>query len=345
MKLNEILLEKKRQASIEPDYVEAEIDDSEREEKWEKTKIPGLIEQLRKCSEYVDNNLSMMKLGKFLIHRTNSKSFLWPSSNPFSKSLHTYVKLNNDRTPRDSSQSAHDAMNRYFVKKFGKPLRSCSLFAARNARDTNFVNQGMYGMPVIIIPANGYQLTSSPMISDLYSELTEHYNTVGMEKIRRNLSDISAKLAKKSSLHKGTRAFFGMISSNLLDLHKVYPNEAKKVLHRVMFENYAGSDLVDGFGLNSANGEIIMASTGLLSSNDVSEKELKDALSKLGKDLESDMEAITVEMLEVLKYTQTKKLSELHTPATFSEIMISGKSVLAIPYEYKPYLMKAVKQL
>lgn len=71
-----------------------------------------------------------------------------------------------DRAPRDTPLWGHNAINDFFKKEFGEPLRSSSVFCYSRR-----LNTGGYGSIFAIIPIGPYKIYWSPKVEDLTTTL------------------------------------------------------------------------------------------------------------------------------------------------------------------------------
>lgn len=95
-----------------------------------------------------------------------------------SKVYHGIVRK--DRRPRDSSVWLHNALNEYFIKKTGTPLRTVSLFVAPKQTTTK-----LYGSVFAIYPKGSFDYAWSPHIADptmLFNDSNMHHELKGESK-------------------------------------------------------------------------------------------------------------------------------------------------------------------
>jgi len=97
--------------------------------------------------------------------------YLWRGANKRGRELFKYGDTEyegyfgfprDDRKPRNTPGWAHDAINDFFKKEFGEPLRSNSVFAA-SVR----VTAGGYGSSFALIPIGPYKIYWAPKVEDL----------------------------------------------------------------------------------------------------------------------------------------------------------------------------------
>jgi len=77
-----------------------------------------------------------------------------------------------DRRPADSAQNVHDALNDYFIQKFGEPFRD-AMFAA----GTPFVSES-YGNLYLVFPIDQFTFIWSPEVTDLVTEWSSSLDDV-----------------------------------------------------------------------------------------------------------------------------------------------------------------------
>lgn len=110
-------------------------------------------------------------------------------------------KVRTDRRPTDTNLELHNDLNKEFVKKFGYPVRSASIFCSGD--------QGVaesYGDSYFIFPIGNFKFVWSPDISDLFLHIRDEYgansrningiHTAMTDEFFRHSNDIEDEFAK-----------------------------------------------------------------------------------------------------------------------------------------------------
>ena len=98
-----------------------------------------------------------------------------------------------DRGPRDTSRHWHDFFNEFFVREFGHPYRSASMFVFTKEYDTND-----FGAPYAVFPIGDYTICYSHLISDLTTGFTDPgMSSTPFNAVLRNMSFADIKSANE----------------------------------------------------------------------------------------------------------------------------------------------------
>lgn len=114
------------------------------------SKSTNILKQLqRDCAPYIDQNPFYLPLYRGMV-LDNEKTI-------------TKMQVNKQRSPTMSSMFYHEEYNKYFLKHFNKPYRSCSVFSTGNKFQAK-----EYGDPFVIYPIGKFDFCWSPHMEDLF---------------------------------------------------------------------------------------------------------------------------------------------------------------------------------
>lgn len=156
-------------------------------------------QQLEEVAELIKRDCQpwLKEAGKNLFYRgLDSKSsggYLKPL---FDTDLFLKGSVRNDRSPKDSPNWLHDALNDYFISKVGVPLRSASLFIA-----ADYGLASNYGKTYMIFPIGNFNYAWSKLTADpayeMFMSLANDYSapsqTVAAEKITKQFMEFLKK--------------------------------------------------------------------------------------------------------------------------------------------------------
>lgn len=110
---------------------------------------------IEECQPYISDvgptNIFALKRGLY----TNGKNFYAP------------LRVNQNRTPTDSSKILHNLLNQGFNEAFGIKFRSQSIFCSSNTRVASQYGNSVY----YVIPRGDYKACWSSSITDAYNFL------------------------------------------------------------------------------------------------------------------------------------------------------------------------------
>jgi hypothetical protein len=128
----------------------------------------GISSNVEKIAEIIKNDCQpwLKKSGGFQVFRgiNNRDDFIRPvDGEQGQKSFHDmYIgAVRKNRQPKDSPVWLHEALNDYFMKKVGLPLRSTSLFCVRSSASAS-----NYGSVYAVFPIGDFNYSWSKLVTD-----------------------------------------------------------------------------------------------------------------------------------------------------------------------------------
>ena len=89
--------------------------------------------------------------------------------------------VRNDRIASDTAERYHNAINNYFIKYVGIPVRSASLFVSRDRSVAKEYARGNFRKPLAIFPIGEFHYAWSPHVLDLYLAISARGENVFTE--------------------------------------------------------------------------------------------------------------------------------------------------------------------
>lgn len=208
--------------------------------------------------------------------------------------------IRTDRYPKDTPQYTHDFIDSVFYNNFGFRARSNSIFCTGKRREASNYGSAVYG----IFPAgNNYKFIWSSNITDLYSEVVDsgEFNFMGQE-----TADIVYEITE-------------------------YDDDLKEDVTIELEEQFDSENDLDDFEDESEWEDAKQEYVGD-HFNETLESRAWDKAEELRNDQESEFERQIV---------RSYNLGDLKKAImSGNEIMLSGKSYIAVRYDFLPFILR-----